>query len=719
MKKKLDPKTQHRREVIEKRKAKEALQRQTETEQPTSDPSPTDPPPPKPKPKAPPGDFPLPKGFVMPSPPEPTKEAEPIEEPPPPLEPKEKSTLDSFKDYSSQLDENQRQQYKIIATMLAIAVAIGLIFTFARFLLIKDTTVTTVVYVDINPSVAIELNKNNKIIQVSPKNAQGSTILSTGNFIDKSLEEGLEILMGLFNLYGYLQDSSTILITVEDSNQSRGEELSVASKETLDEILLTLNPYTTTVGLWADPNYDFLSSAEDLEVSYGKRVLMEELSKQDYFYQLENLLPFSYGELSQLYAISQTEFPIGLSSAMELGKQAVLLTDFDPFSVSITTNLLAEVPVYEVFFQTQSQDFLVKVNGFTGKIEDIVQKTTQNAIFSTGLTQTEGKNSALNFAQKLEIEVDNIIVQQDWSKGRLQYIVSFQEQEHQYTITVLGSSGEILDHSTAAVDPNAVTDLGQNTIQDIAFADAGVNRGDLTSSTFRRNLVDGVLVYEMEFWLKNREYIYQITGSGTILQSNSIDYGEPEEEPPEIIVTETSAKNTALEHVGANFSQVNGLTVGLNTDGNFVVEFSLDNTPYEYQISILTGDILSYEKKEVSAEATSPNADIGGEQAKIIALAQENLKEVMIQTIELSFQGEGETKEYTVSFNFNGFAYRYVIAGNSGEVLQKEKELIQSTLPEPDPEPEPPLSEDNILDSFDDFNDLFNSFDESFTNFNS
>lgn len=692
--------------------------------------------------KAPPGDFPLPKGFVMPEkkspepaiePPQaqkeiPAAEANPppkVESPPPPPKPSppekavaKKGGLPAFETFFPHSDENQVRQYKMLAIMVAIACCISLSFTLFQFFTRETSDTSAIIYLDINPSIALELNSKHKIVQVTPQNAQGAGVLAMGQLQDKTLDEGLEILLGLLNVYGYLSDNATILATVESSDKIEGEALSISVKESLDSLLTSINQNVTTVGLWADPKYEYSVSAEEHGISYGKRVLIEELSKQDFFFSLENLKPFSNAELYQLYASGSSNFPIGLASAMDLGKQALLLSDFDPFVVSVQSKLLENIPIYEAFYQTATHEYRVEIQGYTGQIENMYERQVGNTGFSLGLTQNQAKEAALSFAQKIELQVEHLSVKQDWSEGRLQYWVSFQEENAQVNLLLLGTTGEVLEHSIGDIDPNAVTDLGQNSIQDIAFADAGVKRSELSGTTFQRNQVDGVMVYELSFWSGNREYYYQISGTGLILQSSFMDYGEPEEEPSVTEITETIAKNTALEHAGASFSQVTGMVAGRDIDGDFIIEFSLDNTPYSYQISATTGDIISYEKKETAPEVASSTTDIGGEEAKLIALKEENLKEVMIQNIDLSFEGSGEEKAYHISFDFNGFSYYYVVQANSGEISHREKQVIQVLLPEPeieDPTPEP--STEDVWEQFENFNDLFLEFDNNFNDF--
>ncbi len=376
----------------------------------------------------------------------------------------------------------------MIAMMVFVAVLCGISFSLMQFLNHQDTDVQSVLYLDINPSFSISLNKNNEVMELSPLNEEARTVLGSGNLIGISVDEALSSLLALLHIHGYLVGSSTILATVEDEVQSRGEPFSVEVTAMLDRHLLSYDSSITSLGLWVDPKLDYALKAEELEVSVGKYVLLEVLGEINYFFQMDTLMPYSYGELYQLYASGESIPPIGLEAVMELGKYAVSLTDFDQFAMEITPQLLEEIPQYEILFQTANMEYLLKIHAYEGTTLDILQRQATNDII--GIFPNKAKELALSHVGKLELQVEQLRVEQDWSKGRLQYFVSFQSQNLQHNLVILATTGEIVQYYTSAVSPEAVTDLGQTVIQDLVFADAGITRSQLTSNTFQRNVID-------------------------------------------------------------------------------------------------------------------------------------------------------------------------------------------------------------------------------------
>lgn len=623
-------------------------------------------------------------------------------------------------DFHDLILKEKQEQYKMLGKMMIVPLIIGFVFLLFQFFSNRDTSQSTVLYLDLNPSFALSLNEKQEIIAMTALNEEAEVVLASVDLRGNSLSEAFSTLLGLLSKAGYLQDSTTILATVENKNQSFGEALSVEVKEKLDFALLSLNSQVTTVGLWTDPAYGYVTAAEAVDVSLGKMILMEELSKMNFLFQGKVLLPFTLGELYQMYASGENTLPIGFDSAMELAKRALLLGDHDQFVVAITPKLLDTIPQYEVFFQTTDYEYMVYVHGFEGTIVNILERQVTAATVNFGITPKQAKEFALDYVKKLELQVESLVVQQDWTKGRLQYVVRFHLQDNQYDIHVLGSTGEVLGQTISPITAVAATDLGQDFIQELVFADAGVTPAQMTSNKYNRYLKDGAVFYELNFWVGNREYFYEVMGDGTIIQGNLMDYGG-EESAEQVPLTETTAKDLALSHAGITFRQVSDLTAVVDSQGDFVVEFLFEGYLYSYYLSSSQHEVLNYDKQEppqpeIPKSDTAVVEDIGEQEAKLIALAHANLKEVMIHSFDISKAEDGQS--FQVLFTFGNVDFIYDISATTGEILRYDQQIVQATLPVV-PEVEEPSTENNVTDleqALADFNQYVADFNNSMSN---
>ncbi len=610
---------------------------------------------------------------------------------------------------------------------------VALSFALIQFLTKEDNTITSVVYLDLNPSFAFSLNEKNVVLALDSLNEEADLILGDTDFVGNSIEDTLRALSGVLNLHGYFQDNSTLLLTVEDASESRGESLSVSLKEQLDIILQTHNGNVTTVGLWADPALGYAPLAEELGVSMGKMIFMEELGKLHFFFQPANLQDFSYGELYQLYALGEGTLPLGLAEAMELGLSAVNLSLFDDYFVDIKSKFLDETPHYEVFFQKSGQtgEYLVTIHAFEGTILDTLERPYSGQ--KLGYDSEEAKEIALSHASKLEYQVEGLSVIQDWSQGGMQYAVSFQAQDMVHRIQVLGAVGTVVSHDIRSVQEEPLPpleDLGATAITSIVYGDAGILRNQVTETDFQRSMVEGEMLYTMKFWVGSVEYYYEVTGSGQILHSHQSHSPDREdtvtsEDSTTAPMTETKAKDLALAHANSSFSAVTEMSAQRqeagNEAGNYVVRFQLDGFQYTYLISGMVSEeedsILSYEKEAIVTTAgesagESAGEGITAEAAKLTALAHANLKEVMIQQIDIT-EEEGA---YVVAFPFGQYDFRYEVSKDTGEILTHAITPVYKEPEEVTPEPtqaELEAKQESFNPAIEDFNNYLAEFDSN------
>lgn len=619
----------------------------------------------------------------------------------------------------------EQKQYEMVAKMVGLSCILGFFVMLPQLIgTVGTASVVATVQIDVNPSILIEVTSKNTVTSVTPLNEEGLLVLGASEFTDKPLEEVLHSLTDLLVLFGFLQETSTVLATVEDDNQSRGESLSVNVKGYLDDALKDLDVSAVAVGLWVDPDFKHQENAKNMGVSLGKYVLMYEINQIHSLFPLEDLKDFTQEELYQLYVLGNNSLPIGIESAVALSRQAVLLSELDTYITQVSTNLLEETPHYQVLFQTPTKEFVVQVEGFQGTVLDAQEYSAYNMSPDNAVLPIVAKTNAIDYVNVLEIQTSNLSITQDFSKGRLEYIVSFYVGDNRHTVTVLASTGDVLHHQQTEVQSGIVKDMGQSAIQALVFADAGVTKEQLSSISMNQEVVGDTLYYHLTFWMGTRQYSYDVQGDGSIIFTEYQDYGEAPVDQNSGIISETSAKDIALTHAGVSFSQAKNLTVNMTIEGQYVVTFYVDAVPFYYMLSSTTGDILAYEKEETTEEEFYEEEiveeeiynDIGEDGAKQVAVSASNLKEVMIQRFDITEQGSGMDKSYTVAFTFMSTEYIYTISAESGEILDTTVNAPELPTPtETTPTPAPEQTFEEVQQNFDSFADIFDQFNTNFS----
>ena len=194
------------------------------------------------------------------------------------------------------------------------------------------------------------------------------------------------------------------------------------------------------------------------------------------------------------------------------------------------------------------------------------------------------------------------------------------------------------DASTNTViinDADTASDyIGEAKAKDIALKHAGLSSSKVTFLPVKLDWDDGRQVYEVEFYSGNKEYDYEIDAASGSIRDYDFDiesYTIPAASSD--LISETKAKNIALDHAGISSSKATFIQVKLDRDDGrqvYEVEFYSGNKEYDYEIdaasgaivsydydvenytipSSQTGDYISREKAQQLAQAKAPNATL-------------------------------------------------------------------------------------------------------------
>lgn len=150
-------------------------------------------------------------------------------------------------------------------------------------------------------------------------------------------------------------------------------------------------------------------------------------------------------------------------------------------------------------------------------------------------------------------------------------------------------------------------------------------------------------------------------------------------------ISEAEARGIALTHAGVRESEVTFVKSKIDMDDGILeyeVEFFVGNTEYEYEIHAITGVILSYDVEGSRPNATIPSTQIITEaEAKAIALAHAGVSESQVTFVKIKFDYDDGIPEYEVEFYIGNMEYDYEIHGNTGAILEFDREMETSRPP--------------------------------------
>lgn len=521
--------------------------------------------------------------------------------------------------------------------------------------------VDSIVAFDVNPSIQLEVNKEEKVLSAEPLNADASKILFDMDLNGTDLNVATNAIIGSMLRNGYLSDiANSILITVENGDDEKAAALQEQLVSEINQILGSNNIEGSILSqTLSTNNSDLQQKAATYNISTGKASLIEEILDTNSQYTFEQLSSLSIQEL----------------------------------------NILASA-------------------------KEVTGVSSSGAVSTKGyISETDARDTALSDAgvQASSVTVQKLLL--DWDDGRVVYDVEFYDREKTYEYEIDATSGEILTRKTE-VSPLASGDvIGLEAAQSAAVGDAGVSSPTFTKGTLDRD--NGRSIYEIEFISGNTKYEYDIDAlSGSVLSRKIENVSTSTGSGVSGVIGEDAARQTALSDAGLSASDVTFGKVQLdNDDGRwqYEIEFYTSSGKYEYDIDAQSGSILSKESEAThtvtppssptssaaSAETTpapsqttppstssqtastapstsstpstttTPNTNptlISEQAAKDAAASDAGLSSSSVTFTQVQLEKDDGRWEYEIDFYANNTEYDYTIDASTGSILKRESE---------------------------------------------
>ena len=507
----------------------------------------------------------------------------------------------------------------------AVAACLSLVLVGAAaggFLLHQARTVTSVVSLDVNPSIQLQVNSSEKVLQVQALNAEAQEVLADMPLEGTHLNVAVNAIVGSLLQHGYLDSiSSAILISVEDADTQRAAKLQQELTDQVGAALLNQQSQASILSQTLTSDQQLQDQAAQNNISVGKAALIQAIQKNGDF-TFDQLAALSVEELSQMAKSQASQMPIGRDKALEIAKTHAGLTDAG-LTWEVDPELDEVPPHYEVELHQGGQEYEYKIQAYTGEVlynntkQDDDDDSAPAVTGTTDIGTEKAKSIALEAAGVTASQVQNLRVERDYDDGQLEYEIEFYVGSTEYDYVISGVDGTILEqdveqeggsHTTQPTQPtqptqqpsqpSAGSDIGAEKAKSIALSHAGFTASQVQRLKVEKDYDDGRLEYEVEFYAGTTEYDYTISGTdGTILKQDKEEHGGSQTTQPSAgsDIGAEKAKSIALSHAGFTASQVQNLQVEKdNDDGRleYQVEFRVNGTEYEYTISAADGTIL-------------------------------------------------------------------------------------------------------------------------------
>ncbi len=412
--------------------------------------------------------------------------------------------------------------------------------------MIAGASQNTIVALDVNPSLEIEVNGKEQVVEIRALNEEAKLVIGDMNFDKVDLDVTINALIGSMLQHGYLStDQNSILISVDTKDQKKATELKESISGKVTDLLKNSKIEASIITQTFDKTTD-----KGNEISSARAALIEKI------------------------------LAAGLADAN---------------GVAYTYDQLALLKVNELKLILESKELIEKVEGIqstgtagTGKLID-KEQAIAIALEKAGVSRDD--------VTALELEVDVSKKTQT-----IFYEIEFKYNGNEYEYEMIAATGEIVKEEIDADDDRIDRPNGENEsaapvggeyisvkeATDIAYDHAGVASSDVRDMDREFKVVNGKAVYEVEFEVSKKDYDYIIDAvTGEILQATV----------PPSAGDATAAEDRALSDAGVARADARELkTEAVYRDGAiyaYRVEFEVrGDLEYEYTVSADGTEIL-------------------------------------------------------------------------------------------------------------------------------
>ena len=338
----------------------------------------------------------------------------------------------------------------------------------------QANAVASVVSLDVNPSIELRVNRDEKVLSCTPLNEDAKEILEDmGGGADlkgAKLDVAVNAIVGSLVRKGYLSEiSSAIMISVGDKDSTRAEKLQRELTSAVDGVLRTNESKAAVLTQTVTQDAELERQARENSISTGKAALVNRILALNSSLRFDALAKLSVGELKDLAEAGAPAMPIGRDAAAYAAEQYAGTAALDSVTAEVDPELDESPAHYEVELQTAWGEFEYLVDAYTGKVlsgqkdlpttvsaQNEAAKPSGQKPAPSGTAQDIGyakaKSIALNHAGVSESKAYDMDIELDEEDGKLVYEVEFKSGGMEYDYEIDAATGTILQQEAEKDD---------------------------------------------------------------------------------------------------------------------------------------------------------------------------------------------------------------------------------------------------------------------------
>ncbi len=304
--------------------------------------------------------------------------------------------------------------WKLATAFLALAlVAMAALY---MVMFIPGNSVAATVSLDVNPSIQLRVNSDERVLSVTPMNKDGEIIIGDMDLKGAQLQVAVNAVIGSMLRGGYLSDiANSVLVSVDSDKQDLYNKV---VETVTSEITLRLKENdldASVLSQWIKTNDKASQIARDYGISVGKAQLICKILEQNNAYSVDQLALLTINELNLIlanYDLPATDDGItqnggAASDKKYIGKQEAMtqvleklgeiagaeVTEADLTHKEIKLDYDDGLMVYEVEVVYNGREYEFEVDAIDGTV---VFEDDKNATGGTAVTEQAAKQAAFD-----------------------------------------------------------------------------------------------------------------------------------------------------------------------------------------------------------------------------------------------------------------------------------------------------------------------------------
>lgn len=548
------------------------------------------------------------------------------------------------------------------------------------------SAVDAVVTLDVNPSVSLEVNRAERVIDALPLNDDAKSIVGDMQLAGTPLDVAVNALVGSMMQKGYLNEGqNTILVSVENDNAQKGARLQQKVADGIGGATDGGRLQSAVLGQTVAADESLKKLAATYDISPGKAALIWAVTEQDETLRFEALANLSVSEIAllmdardiQTQSVQKSgqasgEGYIGHAAAKKAAYAHAGVNESAVGRVQVELDADDGVMVYEVEFWADGVQYEYDIDAHSGAVRKVEHETA--IADGAGALIGEQQAARVALANAGVNERDATKLQSKMNRSRGVYLVSFTADGVQYEYEINALTGLVYSRKSGAAAGVASTAyISADVARQTAFAHAGAKLAQVQQLSVQ--LDDDDAEYEVRFVANGLRYEYEIDARTGVVRSYEAEDAGAGTGGSRYLSAE-DARQAALSHRGLTAGRVQSLWTRLDgDDGVYEVDFIVDGVGYEYEIDAVSGKVLHCTTRDAAVLPDTTGDVIGAKAARQKALehARVSAGAARFEKTEL----DRDDGVYEIEFTANGVEYEYEIDALRGTVYSYESEKIR------------------------------------------